>query len=60
MEMTHCALHLVNVESGVPVYHHLDVLVLRSKPLYTDVLKYSVGDGFAHPQLCAVEGFSMK
>ena len=59
--MTHCALHLVNVEGGVPGYHHLDVPVLRSKSLYTDVLKSSVGDGFTHfLQLCSDEGFLHK
>ena len=57
VNMAHRALNLINVESRVSV-HHLGILILRSKPLYTEVLNSSVGDGFAHLlKLCTGEGF---
>ena len=47
IKMAHRALHLIDVESRVSVYHHLDVLVLRRESLYTDVLESSVGNYLA-------------
>ena len=46
--MGHGALHLVNVEGGIPVRDQFDVLVLGSKPLDAKILESAIGDGFTH------------
>ena len=38
----------VSVKRGVPVHHHLDVLVLRSESLNPKLLATAVGDRLAH------------
>ena len=48
LKMVHRALHLIDVESRVSVYHRADVLVLRGQPLYRGFLKSAVGNRLAH------------
>ena len=49
INVAHRALHLVDVERGVSARHHfVDVLVFRSEPLDTNILKSAAGGRFAH------------